>query len=97
MLMKAKSLLILAALIFSIFSPLTFHMQESPDSHVTCVMTLDVCHAKGSPFTVNVDIPLFCGSPVELFLPEEIAFYVISDRPFIPRLVSRQLEHPPEV
>jgi hypothetical protein len=77
-------------------SPLTLHVTISPDSRVTCLVTLDVCHASSSPASVNADMPLFCEGLVDLVLLEAVASHPIYSQLSAPLLIPCPEERPPK-
>jgi hypothetical protein len=93
--MKMRTVLILAALVFSIVLPLKIHVPLSDDNgHV---LALDVCSAGGSNVSLNAHMPVIHQCTCKLCLLDFDGFYRISNPPFTPFCLPLQKDRPPRV
>jgi len=93
--MKISSVMIIAALVISIFAPFTAHIPISRADEAKFFVSLDVCNASGAFMSANADSPLLheCSFNPALF---EFAEYIeTSNLSFTPSLYFVQLERPP--
>jgi hypothetical protein len=97
MLMKFSSIFLLAALVATIFSPVTVRVSRSRgdhEEHFTCV---DVCSGSGYSVSTVADIPALHESQC-VFLPLHAAdCFEAVDASFISFLFPFPIERPPEV
>jgi hypothetical protein len=90
-----RTVLILAALVFSIVSPLKIHVPPSDDNgHV---FALDVCGAAGSNMSLNDHMPVIHQWPCKLCLLDFDGFYRISNPLFTPFCLPFRQDRPPRV
>ncbi len=93
--MRLSGTLILLTILLSLLSPLTVHAAVSPDHSVTYLVTLDVCHAPGSPVSVNTDTPSLHESP-GIPMPFAPLEFIEACKPvFVSFLFSFPIEQPP--
>lgn len=94
--MKFKTLIVLGALILTVFSPLQINLRANPDGKIASLFMLDVCHASGSALSPQVDMPYAAGCPISLRLFEITANYVELNLDLKPFLSAFQQERPPK-
>jgi hypothetical protein len=91
--MNMRTVLVLAALVFSIVSPLKIHIPHSDgDGHV---LALDVCSAAGNVLSLNVDMPVIHECPCKICLLGFAGFYSLSKPLVIPFFLPFQQDRPP--
>jgi len=95
--MRLRAILILAALIISVFSSFTVHIPIQPKDHANDFLSIDVCHVSDSFMSVNSDAPTLheCASnPLPLWFTELIRNNNLS---FTSQQFARQIEQPPRI
>ncbi len=93
--MRISSTLILAVMVFFIFSPATPHVFISSTGQANYFIALDVCDAPGSLVPSNADIPSLYERPCSPELFETVQYIESDDLSFSPSLYFVQLERPP--
>ncbi len=93
---SGSALILLITLICSVLSPLTVQISSAPNSNVTYLVTLDVCHASSSPGSINTEMPFYCEDSMELAGLEETLRYHLSSQVSVPVRISSLDERPPE-
>ncbi len=93
--MQAKSIIVLLAIGFSIFSPLSLHLTVA-HGH-TSIDGFDVCHAGSLALSAGhnapcVSEPFFCPCP-----PSSIDAAEIPDPVIEVQVLASQEEHPPKI
>lgn len=70
--MRAPGILILIAISFMIFTPLSVSISFTSESEISYILTLDVCHASDGAGSVNSDLPVFCENTFILVFLESV-------------------------
>jgi len=95
--MRLRAILILSALIVSVFSPFTVHIQVTSQDQAKYFVSIDFCHTSDSFMSVNSDAPTLheCASnPLPLWFTELIRNNNLS---FTSQQFARQIEQPPRI
>ena len=95
--MKLSAILILVAIVFSVFLPFTAHVSLSPAGQGKSFVSIDVCHAPGSFMPANADAPSLPEGTCRL-LPVGFAEFMETDNSsFASTSFSSLIEQPPRI
>jgi hypothetical protein len=93
--MKARAIVILIALVLSIFAPLS--VAQSPAGSGTFLIALDVCDAANPAVSANSTMLGIHECPCIILPGGFVGFTRIADVMFHPLLIASQEEHPPRI
>jgi hypothetical protein len=94
--MRTGSLLILIAVVFSIFLPVHVVTAAASDNNKTMIITLDVCSKGDHYISFSNDIPTVCESIVEPVKLEAAGLMTVSQSIFSSPLFPSLDERPPK-
>jgi len=95
--MKLSAILILVAIVFSVFSPFTAHVPLSPNGQGKCFISIDVCHASGSFMPANADAPSLPEASCRLLPVGFAEFMETGNFSFASTSFPSQIEQPPRI
>ncbi len=93
--MRVKSIIVLLAIAFSIFSPLSLHLTVAHGQ--ASIEGFDVCHAGAFALSAGPEAPCVCEPLYDSLHPLQIAVVEINDPLLSTPLTTFQEEHPPKV
>jgi hypothetical protein len=95
--MKFSSMFLLAALVATIFSPVTVRISRCRLDHEEYLASVDVCSGSGSFVSTVADIPALHECPCVLLPLDASDFFEVGDPSFTSFLFPVPIERPPKV
>ena len=92
--MKARSVIVLLAIAFSVLSPVSVHLTIAHGQ--TSIGTFDVCHAGSLALSTSHDMPCVSQPIYRLYLPSFVEDAQIPDPALKLIIAAFQEEHPPK-
>jgi len=95
--MRLNAVLILAAIVFSVFLPFTANTPVSPAGQGKYFISIDVCHAPGSFMPANADAPSLPEDSLRLLPAGFAEFMETGNVSFVSTSFPSQIEQPPRI